>query len=100
MKELDIEFRNEYPDLIKEGDLEKIEKEQQKFLKRKVYEIELEEELINTYGKIYTTTELQEEFIVKSFTSPFISVTRKSDNTNGILQFSHMPRFYFNFIKD
>ena len=46
----------------------------------------------------YTTTELQEQFIVHSFLAPFVMVTRKSDGQKGTLEFNHSPREYFNFV--
>jgi len=100
MSELAAEFQNEYHDLIETGNLEELEKERDKFLKEKAYEAEkerLKEKLAKHYGKIYTTKELQEEFTVKSFAAPYVFVSCKRDNADGTLQFTHMPRFYFNF---
>jgi len=48
----------------------------------------------------WNTTELQEDFIVKGFLAPFVTVTRKKDGVEGILEFTHNPRKYFNFMED
>lgn len=48
----------------------------------------------------YNTSELSELFEVISFSAPFVIVVRKSDGVRGSLEFTHSPRFYFNFIKD
>ncbi len=62
---------------------------------------ELIAELTEQYGKdVYTTDELGEAFEVHSFTAPFVIVTKKDTNEKGTLEFSHMPRVYFNFVKD
>jgi hypothetical protein len=34
------------------------------------------------------------------FMAPFVIVTRKSDGAKGSLEFTHNPRFYFNFAVD
>lgn len=51
------------------------------------------------YGQVWDTTELQEDFTVHGFQAPCVVVTRKSDGVKGTLEFTHMPRFYFDFIK-
>ena len=45
-----------------------------------------------------TTAEMAEAFTVHSFAAPFVLVTRKSDGERGSLEFTHNPRFYFNFV--
>ena len=55
------------------------------------------EALEATYGKVYDTTQLQEEFDVLGFMAPFVSVVRKSDWRKGSMMFQHNPRFYFDF---
>lgn len=52
------------------------------------------------YGAVWNTTELQRDFTVHSFLAPFVTVTRKSDGVEGVLQFTHIPRFYFDFVSD
>jgi len=46
----------------------------------------------------WTTAEMTDAFIVHSFMAPYCIVTRKSDNVGGSLEFTHMPRWYFNFV--
>lgn len=48
----------------------------------------------------WDTQELQRDFIVRSFLAPFVFVTRKSDGAKGTMEFTHRPRFYFNFKED
>ena len=45
----------------------------------------------------WTTSELQEQFTVESFSAPYVFVTRKSDGVKGTIEFGHNPRVYFNF---
>ena len=54
-------------------------------------------ELEKSFGRVWNTTELQEDFTVKGFMAPFVVVVRKEDNKRGSLSFEHMPRFYFDF---
>lgn len=53
--------------------------------------------LIERYGEVLTTNEVQQKYIVESFTHGYAFVMRKDDNKPGIMQFSHSPRFYFDF---
>jgi len=46
------------------------------------------------------TKEMSELFVVHSFLAPFVVVTRKSDGVKGTLEFTHNPRWYFNFVPD
>lgn len=48
----------------------------------------------------WTTEELQREFTVEGFLAPFVVVTRKADGVKGSMEFTHSPRFYFNFVED
>ena len=50
--------------------------------------------------KEWNTTELQEDFKVISFFAPYVFVERKSDGKKGSLEFTHMPRKYFNWKED
>ena len=62
---------------------------------------DIKSELEETYpNDVYSTTELQENFTVLGFSSPYVTVTRKADGLKGSLEFIHMPRFYFNFKHD
>ncbi len=49
------------------------------------------------YGEVYDIDEAQEKFEFVGFGAPFVVVVRKSDNVKGSLEFSHNPRFYFDF---
>ncbi len=48
------------------------------------------------HGRVWSTEEMQQEFNVIGFIAPLVVVTRKSDGAKGSLEFSHSPRFYFN----
>ena len=49
------------------------------------------------HGKVWSTSELQEEFEAIGFMAPLIVVRRRSDGVKGSLTFQHSPRFYFDF---
>ena len=48
----------------------------------------------------WNTEELSKEFEVIGFLAPFVVVKRKSDGAKGSMEFTHSPRFYFNFVAD
>jgi hypothetical protein len=48
----------------------------------------------------WTTEEMARDFTVQSFMAPFVFVTRKADGVQGTLEFTHSPRFYFDFQED
>ena len=50
--------------------------------------------------KRWNTQELSAEFEVIGFMAPFVVVRRKSDGAKGSMEFTHSPRFYFNFMAD
>jgi hypothetical protein len=50
--------------------------------------------------KRWTTQELSNDFEVIGFMAPFVAVRRKSDGVKGSMEFTHNPRFYFNFVAD
>ena len=50
--------------------------------------------------KRYTTAEMSAEFEVIGFMAPFVAVRRKADGVKGSMEFTHSPRFYFNFVAD
>ncbi len=52
------------------------------------------------YGRVWTTAELSQEFLVKSFAAPFVVAERRKDGKLGSLEFQHYPRFYFNWKED
>ena len=45
-----------------------------------------------------STDEMRSLFTVESFCMGLVFVTRKSDGVRGTLDFTHMPRAYFNFL--
>ena len=54
-------------------------------------------ELEEKYGEVLNTTEATAKYEFKSFLAPFVLVERKSDEVEGLLQFSDYPRYYFDF---
>lgn len=68
--------------------------------RQRLVEINIEpgsrEALEATYGQVWTTDELSEEFEAIGFMAPLIVVRRRSDGVKGSLEFQHSPRFYFN----
>jgi hypothetical protein len=55
------------------------------------------EELEKAYGKVWTTTELQQDFIVEGFSMGICVVKTKKEGVWGSLDFQHSPRFYHSF---
>ena len=55
------------------------------------------EELEKQFGQVWSTDELQKDFIVESFLAPYAFVQRISDGAKGWVGFTHSPRFYFSF---
>jgi hypothetical protein len=51
-------------------------------------------------SKRWSTEDLRRDFEVIGFLAPFVVVKRKSDGANGSMEFTHEPRWYFNFVKD
>ncbi len=47
-----------------------------------------------------TTAEMTNLYDVDCFAAPFVLVKRKEDGVKGTLEFTHMPRFYYDFIPD
>lgn len=58
------------------------------------------EALQSRYGEVWDTQELQRDFEVLGFLSPYVVVRRRSDGAKGSLRFQHNPRFYFEFQPD
>lgn len=50
--------------------------------------------------KVYTTEEMSAEFEVIGFMAPFICVKEKSTGKLGSMQFTHNPRYYFDWKED
>jgi len=72
------------------------------FRRQRLVEINAEpgsrEALEAQHGRVWDTSELQEEYQVLGFLAPYIVAIRRSDNVKGSLEFQHNPRFYFNFV--
>ncbi len=51
-------------------------------------------------GQRWDTDALRQEFEVTGFLAPFVMVRRRADGVKGSLEFTHSPRFYFNFRED
>jgi hypothetical protein len=49
------------------------------------------------FGKVWTSQELEQEFIVTAFIGSTVVVRRKADDLVGTLQFSNRPHLFFNF---
>ena len=52
------------------------------------------------HGRVWNTYQLKNEFTIMGFMAPYVAVKRKSDGVVGSMMFQHLPRFYFNFVKD
>lgn len=67
--------------------------------KQMVVELNSEEntkaELEAKHGKVWTTSEMQEEFEALGFMAPFIIVRKRDSGETGSLKFTHSPRYYF-----
>ena len=59
-------------------------------------------DLVTRYGadNVWNTDGIRENYSVETFLAPYCIVTRKSDGKRGTLEFTHQPRFYYNFIAD
>lgn len=60
---------------------------------------DLEATLANL-GERWDTDGLRRDFTVHAFLAPFCTVTRRADGARGTLEFTHSPRWYFNFVED
>ena len=49
------------------------------------------------YGEVWDTQQLTERFQVVAFLAPYAEVIRREDGQAGFVEFTHRPRFYFNF---
>jgi len=61
-------------------------------------EIALRENLESQFGEVWTTEQARELFEFVGFIAPHAVVRRKRDNQLGSVEFTHMPRFYFDFV--
>jgi len=60
---------------------------------------EVRQTLEEKHGQVWNTVQLRQDFVVEGFSMGIVVVTRKSDNVRGSLDFTHLPRFYFNFVE-
>ncbi len=56
--------------------------------------------LEESVGQVWSTTELQTDFIVHSFLAPFVMVEKNDTGEKGSLMFQTDPRFYYSFTPD
>jgi hypothetical protein len=54
-------------------------------------------DLESKHGKVWSTSELTEDFEVIGFAAPLVVVRRRSDAVRGSLMFQHDPRLYYSF---
>jgi len=69
-------------------------------LRREMIEMSYPQAVSEKATQRWNTLELQRDFIVHSFSAPFVIVTRKRDNAIGSMMFTHSPREYFDFKAD
>jgi hypothetical protein len=55
---------------------------------------------LNNATERWDTDQVRELFEVHGFLAPFVFVTRKKDGVKGMLEFTHSPRWYFNFVPE
>lgn len=55
---------------------------------------------MNVTKNKWTTEELKKDFRVISFLAPYVLVERRKDKKQGLMQFTHSPRVYFDFVAD
>jgi hypothetical protein len=62
-------------------------------------EQELREQLEEKYGKdnVWNIEEFAQTFKALYFKAPFCVTERRSDGVTGVVTFTHMPRFYYDF---
>ncbi len=61
--------------------------------------IDMRAKLESEYDEVLSGDEMAAKYTVSGFGMGLCVVRRKSDNQRGSLDFTHMPRFYFNFIE-
>ena len=57
-------------------------------------------ELEARHGRVWTTTELRQEFEVTGFMAPYVVVRSKASGAIGSMEFQHEPRYYFNWVEE
>lgn len=58
---------------------------------RKIEDVRIEDHKL-------TTEDALAIYDITGFRAPYVTAIRKADNVKGTLEFSHNPRFYFNFV--
>jgi hypothetical protein len=56
------------------------------------------ESLTAQHGRVWVTSELSADFEVRGFMAPYVVVRRRANGHIGRMEFTHDPRFYFNFV--
>lgn len=62
-------------------------------------ETETRAALVQKFGPVYDTEELQRSFVVLGFSAYLCIVERRSDSAKGSLDYNASPRFYHSFQK-
>ncbi len=62
-------------------------------------EEQFKERLEKQYKEVMTTDEAREKYEFTGFCMGLALVKRKSDGVTGTLDFTHSPRFYYQFIE-
>ena len=61
---------------------------------------QLRAELEERFGQVWDTDELIKDFEVIAFGGPgFVEVDNRETGEKGTMEFTHMPRFYFDYRK-
>jgi len=63
-------------------------------------ELRLFRELEEQYGKVWDSQGLRQDFEVLGFMAPFVVAKHKATGKKGTLEFTHIPRAYFNWVED
>jgi hypothetical protein len=61
-------------------------------------EKKLVEALRQDPNSVVNTEDFKKQYEAVAFLAPFVEVRRKSDGVVGLLMFTHLPRYYFNFV--
>jgi hypothetical protein len=69
-------------------------------LRRAMLEAGIPHQHLTEAKQVWDSDQLRAEFEVIGFAAPFVVVRRKRDRQMGSLEFTHSPRFYFNFQPD
>lgn len=52
------------------------------------------------YGQVWNLAQLREEYEIIGFMAPYVVVRELATGKKGSMEFTHMPRFYFNYVED